>query len=180
MGTLAVVFIQPAFRDLPCFIHRSEQVEIQDLCPIRPVELFNKRILRRLTRLDKFQYHTMLFSALCKCQREQFWAIVHPQFQRILPVRHCPAQHSDHPLRRDIQINLYCRASRLKSSTTLKVRKRLPHTSASCIQFIDQLWLSASGVTNGTGLHTGRRCFPLSVRIVVTPLKNHPEGNLSD
>ncbi len=72
MGTLAVVFIQPAFRDLPCFIHRSEQVEIQDLCPIRPVELFNKRILRRLTRLDKFQYHTMLFSTLCKCQREQF------------------------------------------------------------------------------------------------------------
>lgn len=50
MRTLVVVFIQPAFRDFPCFIQRSEQVKIQDFCPVRPVEPFDKRILRRLTR----------------------------------------------------------------------------------------------------------------------------------
>lgn len=105
MGTLAVVFIQPAFRDFPCFSQRSEQVKIQDFCPVRPVEPFDKRILRRLTRLDKFQCHTMFFSPLRKCQRNQFRAVVHPQFQRIPPVRHYPVQYSDHPLRRDIQVN---------------------------------------------------------------------------
>ena len=52
MRTLAVVFIQPAFSDFPCFIQRSEQVKIQDFCQVRPVEPFDKRILRRLTRLD--------------------------------------------------------------------------------------------------------------------------------
>lgn len=52
-------------------------------------------------------------------------------------------------------------ASRLKSSTTLKVLKRLPHTSASCIKSMDQLWFIASGVASGAGLRTGRRCFPL-------------------
>ncbi len=35
--------------------------------------------------------------------------------------------------------NSIASASRLKSSTTLKVRKRLPQTSASCIKSIDQL-----------------------------------------
>lgn len=114
MGTLAVVFIQPAFRDFPCFIQRSEQVKIQYLCPVRPVEPFDKRILRRLTRLDKFQCHNMLFSPLRKCQRDQFRAVVHPQFQRIPPVRHYPVQHSDHPLRRDIQINFYCEGFAVK------------------------------------------------------------------
>lgn len=76
---LAVVFIQPAFRDFPGFIQRSEQVKIQNFCPARPVEPFDKRILRRLTRLDKFQCHAMLFSQLRKCQRGQFPAVVHAQ-----------------------------------------------------------------------------------------------------
>lgn len=58
MGTLAIVFIQPAFRDFPCFIQRSEQVKIQYFCPVRPVKTFDKRVLRRLTRLDKFQLST--------------------------------------------------------------------------------------------------------------------------
>lgn len=52
MRTLAVVFIQPAFSDFPGFIQRSEQVKIQGFCPVRPVEPFDKRILRRLTLLD--------------------------------------------------------------------------------------------------------------------------------
>lgn len=30
-----------------------------------------------------------------------------------------------------------------------------------CIKSIDQLWLSASGVTSRVGLRTGKRCFPL-------------------
>lgn len=49
MGTLAVVFIQPALCDFPCFIQRSEQVKIQYFCPVCPVEPFGKRVLRRLT-----------------------------------------------------------------------------------------------------------------------------------
>ncbi len=56
-------------------------------------------------------------------------------------------------------------ASRLKSSTTLKVRKRLPQTSESCIKSMDQLWLIASGVASGAGLRTGRCCFSLTAKI---------------
>lgn len=57
-------FSQPAFRDFPSFIQRSEQVKAQNFCPIRLVEPFNKRILRRLTRFDKLQCYTMLFGPL--------------------------------------------------------------------------------------------------------------------
>ena len=51
MRTLAVVFIQPAFSDFPGFIQRSEQVKSGFLSGTSG-EPFDKRILRRLTRLD--------------------------------------------------------------------------------------------------------------------------------
>lgn len=46
-------------------------------------------------------------------------------------------------------------ASRLKSSTTLNVRKRRPLIRESCMKSTDQLWFIASGVVNGAGLRTG-------------------------
>ncbi|CNF29651.1 Uncharacterised protein [Yersinia rohdei] len=64
MRPLTVIFIQPALRYFPCFTQCSEQMKIQYFCPVRPVKTFDKRVLRRLTRLDKFQHHTMVFSPL--------------------------------------------------------------------------------------------------------------------
>jgi hypothetical protein len=51
-------------------------------------------------------------------------------------------------------------ASHLKSCTTLKNRKRLPHTNASCIKSMNQLWFNACGVGNGAGLRTGKTQLP--------------------
>lgn len=150
LSTLTLVFIQ-----------RSEQVHIQDFYPVRPVEPFDKHILRRLTRFDKFQCHTMLFSPLRKCQRDQFLAVVHPQFQRIPRFATILSSTLTTRCARIFRSIPIARVLRLQSSTTLKVRKLLPQTSASCIKSTDQLWLSASGVTSGAGVRTGRRCFSL-------------------
>ncbi len=48
MRPLVVIFHQPALCNFPCFIQCSEQVKIQDFCPVCPVEPFDKRILCRL------------------------------------------------------------------------------------------------------------------------------------
>ena len=161
MRTLAVIFSQPALCDFPCFIQRPEQIKIQYFCPVRPVESFDKGILCWLAGPEKFQHHTMLFCPLCQRQQDQLRTVIHPHLQRISAVCHDPAQHSDNPLRRDIQVNFDRQRFPVKSSTTLKVRKRLPHTSASCIKSMDQLWFIASGVASGAVLRTGRCCFPL-------------------
>lgn len=97
----------------------------------------------------------MFFGPLCQRQRDQFWPVVHPHFKRVAAVCHDPVQHPDDSLSRVI-----ASTSRLKSSTTLKVRNRLPQTRASCIKSMDQLWFNACGVASGAGLRTGSRCFP--------------------
>ena len=157
-GALAVIFSQPALCNFPCFIQCSEQIKSVFLFCMS-VEPFDKGILRWLAGPDKLQHHTMLFCPLCQRQRDQFGPLSirifsgYPRFATILSstlTTRCAG------IFRSISI---ASASRLKSSTTLKVRKRLPHTSASCIKSMDQLWFIASGVTSGTGLRTGRRCF---------------------
>ncbi len=64
MRPLVVIFHQPALGNFPCFIQCSEQVKIQDFCPVCPVEPFDKSILCRLTRLDKFELYDMFFGPL--------------------------------------------------------------------------------------------------------------------
>lgn len=163
MGTFAVIFSQPALCNFPCFIQCSEQIKIKYFCSVCSVKPFDKGILRWFAGPDKFQYHTMLFRPLCQRQRDQLRAVIHPHLQRIGYARFATILSNTLTTRcagifRSISI---ARASRLKSSTTLKVWKRLPQTSASCIKSIDQLWLIASGVTSGAGRRTGKRCFPL-------------------
>lgn len=70
---LAVIFMQPAFRNFSDLIQYSEQVKILYFCSIRLVKAFNKSILCRLTQFNKFQRHTMLFRPLRQCQRRQPW-----------------------------------------------------------------------------------------------------------
>ena len=50
MRPLAVVFRQPALCDFPYFLQRSEQIKIQDFCPVRPVKAFDKGILCRFVK----------------------------------------------------------------------------------------------------------------------------------
>lgn len=153
-------YIQPALCNSPRFIQHSEQIKIQYFCLVRPVEPFDKGILRWLTRPDKVQHHPAFSRPLCQGQRHQFRSVIHPHLQRISTVYRYPCEHPFPPfgILRSISITS---ASRLKSSTTLKVRKRLPQTSASRIKSIDQLWFNASGVASGAGLRTGKRGFPL-------------------
>lgn len=54
MRALAVVFCQPAIRNLPNFTQRPEQIKIQHRCPVRPVKTFDKGILYRLIRFNNF------------------------------------------------------------------------------------------------------------------------------
>lgn len=56
----------------------------------------------------------MLFCPLRQRQRDEFRAVVHPQFQRITPVCHDPFQHPDHPLCRNIQIDFNCQRFAVK------------------------------------------------------------------
>jgi hypothetical protein len=68
MRSLVVIFHQPALFNFPRFIQGSEQIKIQYLRPVCPVKTLDKRILRRFSRLDKFQQHTMFFGPLRQCQ----------------------------------------------------------------------------------------------------------------
>lgn len=133
MRPLGVLFHQPALCNYPCFIQFSDQIRIQSFCPVRPLEPFDNSIFCRLTRLNKFELHVIFFSPLCQCQRDQFWSFVHLHLQRVAAVYHDPVQHPVDPLSRDIQIDFYRQSFTVKkSSTTLKVRKRLPQTSVLC------------------------------------------------
>ncbi|AYQ46629.1 hypothetical protein CTB91_00789 [Dickeya solani] len=76
MGALAVIFSQPTFCNFPRFIQCSEQIKIQYFCPVRPVEPFDKGILRWFSRFDKFQHHAMRFCPLCQRQRDQLRAVI--------------------------------------------------------------------------------------------------------
>lgn len=107
MRSLAFIFHQPALSNFPFFIQCSEQIKIQNFCPVRPVKTLDKGILRWLSRLDKLQHHAMLLCPLCQCQRDQFWSVIHPHLQWITAVCHYPVQHSDQPLHRDIQVYFY-------------------------------------------------------------------------
>ena len=103
MRPLVVIFHQPALCNFPYFIQCSEQVKIQDFCPVCPVEPFDKSILCRLPRLDKFGHHPVFFGPSCQRQRDQFW----PAFSagsRGLPR---PVQPPDDSLSRDIQVDFY-------------------------------------------------------------------------
>lgn len=42
MRPLTVIFRQPALCEFPCFIQGSEQIKIQDFCPVCPIEPFDK------------------------------------------------------------------------------------------------------------------------------------------
>lgn len=75
MRSLAVEFRQPAFCDFPCFIQYSEQIKIQDFCPVCPVKTFDMRVLYRLAQLNKFQHHSVLFAPLGQRQRDKFWSV---------------------------------------------------------------------------------------------------------
>lgn len=108
MRPLVVIFHQPAPGNFPCFIQCSEQVKIQDFCPVGPVEPFDKSILRRLPGL-KIRAVRHAFGPLCQRHRDQFRPVVHPHFQRVAEVCHDPVQHPDDSLSRDIQVNFYRR-----------------------------------------------------------------------
>ncbi|BBR60186.1 hypothetical protein WP7S18C02_10990 [Klebsiella sp. WP7-S18-CRE-02] len=68
MRPLVVICHQPALGNFLCFIQCSEQVKIQNFCPVCPVEPFDKSILCCFTLLDKFELHAMFFGLLCQRQ----------------------------------------------------------------------------------------------------------------
>lgn len=125
MRLLAVIFRQPALRTFPRFIQGSEQIKIQYLRPVGAVKTLDKSILRRLSRLDKFQSHTMFFGPLLLCQWDQFWPVIHQHPQRIAAVCHYPVQHSHNALRRNIQVNFY------RQRFTIKIIHRIEGPEAS-------------------------------------------------
>jgi len=159
MRSLTVVLIQPALRYFSYFIQCSEQVKSS--ISVRYVRL-NRSINAFCVGLPGLinSSITPWSSAYCASDISSGPLSIrifsgYPRFATILAstrTTRCAG------IFRSISI---ARASRLKSSTTLKVQKRRPHVSASCIKSIDQVWLSASGVASGAGLRTGRRCLPL-------------------
>lgn len=122
MGPLTVVFIQPALCDFPCFVQHSEQVKIQYFSSVFPDKPPNKHVLCRLTRLDKFLHHTMVFSPLRRVSDISFGPFSirifsgYTRFDTILS-RTCTICCTG--IFRSISI---ARASWLTSSTSLKVQ----------------------------------------------------------
>lgn len=104
---LPVIFPQPVFRDLPYFIQCPEQIKIQYFGPVFQVKTFDKGILSRFTRFNKFQYYSMLFRSVCHYQWYKLRTIIHPHFHRVSACCNYSAQYPDNTLGRDIQINFY-------------------------------------------------------------------------
>lgn len=128
----------------------------------------------------------MFFCPFSQCQRDKLRSVIHAKHGRIAAILSSTRTTRGAGRFRSISID---NASRLKSSTTLNVRKRRPQTKASFIKSTDQLWFSTSGVASGEGLRTGSRCLPLrrkfsfsrksnTVDPFVIPLVSLPPQNL--
>lgn len=83
MRAFTVIFWQPFFRDFPHFIQRSEQIKIEYFRTVCPVKALNESVLRRLTRLDKFQFYCMFLCPFSQRQRDKFRAVIHAKHGRI-------------------------------------------------------------------------------------------------
>ena len=64
MRTLLVIALHPFVRDLPYFIKALEEIGIQDLLPIGPVEAFDEGIMVGLLGLDVTDLDRILLGLL--------------------------------------------------------------------------------------------------------------------
>ena len=71
MGSLLVVFDDPIVHYISNLAQSIENIEIQNLIAKCSVETLNVRILCGLTRLNKFQFYTVLFRPACKLHRNK-------------------------------------------------------------------------------------------------------------
>ena len=93
MRALLVVNAQPLVGDGPQLGDRFEEVRVEHLGPIAPIEAFDVRVLIRLARLNVERRHAVLGTPLDKRLRRKLGAVVHthgggPSVQRHELVQH--------------------------------------------------------------------------------------------
>lgn len=123
MWSFAVIFRQPFFLYFPYFIHYSEQIKIEYFCTVPPVKTLNESILRWFAWPDKFQLYGMLLRPFGKYQRDEFRAVIHAKHDGISPAGCAPVSTRTTCRAGRFRSVSIDNASRLKSSTTLNVRK---------------------------------------------------------
>ena len=77
VGAVIVVFRHPGFGQFSDFGEVPEDIHIQNLIPVSPIEALNIRVLSGCAGLDKLQLDTVLFSPICQGNRDEFWAVIH-------------------------------------------------------------------------------------------------------
>ncbi len=124
MWAVFIIDGDPLCSEFPHFLKTSKQGEIEAFFAIRPIEAFNEGILRETSRLNVIARHPIALPPILKSLSNEFW----PLSTRIM----CGNARSGYKRSRiritraagsDVSISI-ARASRLKSSITLKVRNR--------------------------------------------------------
>ena len=136
MWTLPVIFPQPAFCDFPYFIQCPEQIKIQYFSPVCLVKTLDKGILSRLTQFNNTPCSSAQCASVSDISSGPLSIRIFAGYQRVATILSNIRTTRWAGIFRSISI---ARASRLKSSTILNVRKRLPQINASCIKSTDQL-----------------------------------------
>src|SRR5436190_1838533 len=124
MWPLLVVLRKPLFGLLSHFVQTLKHVHVEHRLAIAAIESFNETILHRLARFDELEHHSMLFGPFSQGQRDELRTVV------------CSERTTRSAVR--LKSTVMASASRLKSSTTLKVRKRRPSHNASLMKSADQ------------------------------------------
>lgn len=124
MPDLLVVVGQQVFGLFANFTQRAEDVHVQHAARVAAVEAFDKTVLHRASLHDEVQQDAFALGSLGQGQRDKFRSVVQTELVRIAaPDRDASNVRMTRAAVR-FDFTSIANASRLKSSMTLKVRKR--------------------------------------------------------
>ena len=79
MGPLLVVFDHPPIGGLSDLVQVTEEIEIKEFIPVRPVKAFNVSVLIRCAGLDVADHHHGGFSPDNKFATQELRTVIDPQ-----------------------------------------------------------------------------------------------------
>ena len=85
MRPLLVVLDEPIIRDLLHLLDRFEDVGVEHLGPVRPVEALDERVLIRLAGFDEAQLDLLLLGPIDEGVARELGAVVQAQGLRAFP-----------------------------------------------------------------------------------------------
>ena len=92
MWSFFVVLLHPLLGLLSHFRQALKHKHVEHRFAVAAIESFNETILHRLAWFDELERHAMLFGPVSQRHRDQFWAIVQSQLERIAALSGYPTQ----------------------------------------------------------------------------------------